>query len=415
VTHVTTDDAARASARAAGTGLVVTAIVLVALNLRPAAVSVGPVLDEVVTDLGLGDASAGLLTTLPVLAFSTVGAASPRLAARFGPHRVTLVALLLVLLGLAGRAFADSGVAFLTLSFVAVAGMATTNVLLPSLVKQHFPDRVGLMTAVYTTALAIGLTAAFVLTVPVAEAVEGTSWRVGLGAWAALAVLAVLPWVAMWRLDRGVAAERHESPHLRWGEVARTPLGWVMAAFFGLQSIQAYSAFGWFAQLFRDSGFSATDAGLLVGVLAGASIPASLVVPWVAGRREDQRAIVVVLIACYAVGYVGLLLAGRDLAWLWALLIGTGGACFPLALTLIGLRARTPEGTAGLSGFSQSVGYLFSAIGPFGIGLVYGATGEWDVPVLALLVLLVPQLLLGLRAARPRYLEDELVSSAARP
>ena len=79
-----------------------------------------------------------------------------------------------------------------------------------------------------------------------------------------------------------------------------------MAAFFGLQSIQAYAAFGWFAQLFRDSGYSATTAGLLVGILAGASIPTSLLVPWLAGRRDDQRAIVAVLVSCYAVGYLGL-------------------------------------------------------------------------------------------------------------
>lgn len=393
---------------AASGALVVAGIVLVALNLRPAAVSVGPVLDEVVSDLGLSSAAAGLLTTLPVLAFSTVGAVSPRLAVRFGPHRVTLAALVLVLAGLGGRALADTGAVFLGLSFVAVAGMATTNVLLPSLVKQHFPDRIGLMTAVYTTALALGLTGAFVLTVPFADLVEGTSWRVGLGAWAALAAAATLPWAVLWRLDRGVAARRHDRPHLGWGAVARTPIGWVMAAFFGLQSIQAYSAFGWFAQLFRDYGYSASDAGLLVGVLAGASIPASVVVPWLAGRREDQRAIVIVLMACYAVGYLGLLTLRDEHAWLWALLLGTGGACFPLALTLIGLRARTAEGTAALSGFTQSVGYLMSTVGPFGIGVVYGATGQWDVPIIALLVLLVPQLLLGLRAAHPRFLEDEL-------
>ena len=44
----------------------------------------------------------------------------------------------------------------LALSLLALGGMATANVLLPSLVKLHFPDRVGLMTSIYSTALAIG-------------------------------------------------------------------------------------------------------------------------------------------------------------------------------------------------------------------------------------------------------------------
>lgn len=397
----------------AAPALVLAALVLVSLNLRPAAVSVGPLLDEVSTALGLGGAGAGLLTTLPVLAFSTVGAVSPALAARFGPHRVTLVALGLLVAGLTGRALTDSAAVFLSLTFLALAGMATSNVLLPSLVKRHFPDRIGLMTAVYTTALAIGLTAAFTLTVPFSEALSTSSWRLGLGAWAALAAVAALPWFLLWRLDHTGTLARGRPGQVGWSDVGRTRLGWTMAAFFGLQSIQAYAAFGWFAQLFRDSGYSATTAGLLVGILAGASIPTSLLVPWLAGRREDQRAIVAVLVSCYAVGYLGLGIFRADLAWLWALLLGIGGACFPLALTMIGLRSRTPEGTAALSGFTQSVGYLFSAIGPFGIGVIYEATGGWDVPIVFLAALLVPQMVLGLLAARPHFLEDELTPRPA--
>ena len=77
-------------------------------------------------------------------------------------------------------------------------------------------------------------------------------------------------------------------------------------------------------------------------------------------------------------------------------------------IALIGLRARTPDGTAALSGFTQSLGYLIAAIGPFVIGTVYDATGRWTLPLWLLLALVLPLLAVGAYAGRPAYLEDQL-------
>ena len=175
--------------------LVVVGIVVVAFNLRPAAVSIGPVLGEVTAGLGMSPTTAGVLTTLPVVAFAGFGAVAPALARAIGPHRVTLLALLSVAVGLGLRARLSSIPLFLLLSLLALAGMATANVLLPSLVKLHFPHRIGLLTSIYTTALAVGLTMASVLTVPLSD--HFGSWRWGLFAWAATATVAALPWLVL--------------------------------------------------------------------------------------------------------------------------------------------------------------------------------------------------------------------------
>ncbi len=386
--------------------LVVVAIVALGLNLRPAAVSIGPVLDDVRADLAMSGAEAGLLTTLPVLAFAGFGALAPRLARLLGPHRLTFVALLCVVVGLGARVSVSGVPAFLLLSLVALAGMATANVVLPALVKQHFPERVGLMTSVYTTALAVGLTLALTVTVPVGQALD--DWRDGLLTWALVAAVAALPWAGLLARDRrepGVTTSRRAIGVL---EAGRTSLGLRMGLFFGLQSLQAYAVYGWFGVVFRDAGFSPTTAGLLLGVIGGLSIPLSLVIPWWAARMEDQRPLMWALMACYPVGYGGLILAPVAGAWLWAVLIGIGLCAFPLVLVLIGLRARTADGTAALSGWTQSFGYLFAAIGPFGLGVLHDVTGSWTVPLLALLLLSVPQLLMGLSLARPDHLEDHL-------
>jgi CP family cyanate transporter-like MFS transporter len=103
-----------------------------------------------------------------------------------------------------------------------------------------------------------------------------------------------------------------------------------------------------------------------------------------------------------------MMLAPHGGAVLWAVLIGTALGTFPLVLVLIPLRARTPSGTAALSGFTQSVGYLAAAIGPFAVGVVHDAAGGWTPSLLLLLALALPILPIGLAVSRPTYVEDEL-------
>ena len=382
--------------------LVLGAILLLSLNLRPAAVSVGPVLDELRAGLDMGPASAGLLTSLPVLSFAIFGALAPSVARRLGPHRVTLLALLAVVVGLSARAAVRQEGAFLALSLLATAGMAMANVLIPSLVRLHFPDRIGLVTGLYTTALAVGLTAAFLLTVPVADALGG--WRYGIGVWAVLAAVAAVPWIGLVRRDEALVAPARD---IGFGDIARTRLGWAMTLFFGLQSLMAYAVFGWFATLWRDAGFGAGTASALVGIVAAMSIPLSLVLPQAVARPGDRRGVLVAVMACYPIAYLGLLIAPQALAVLWAVVLGAALTTFPIVLTYIGLRTRTAGATAALSGWTQSTGYLLAVIGPFGIGVAHEATDGWTVPLVGLLVLSVPLFLVGMYVGRPAHIEDE--------
>ena len=181
-----------------------------------------------------------------------------------------------------------------------------------------------------------------------------------------------------------------------------------MVLFFGLQSLQAYAIFGWFAQLWRDNGYSDVDAGLLVGVIAAVSIPLSLWLPAACARRDDQRSLILVVVGSYLLGYGMLLWDAHRLAIPAAVLVGVGCTVFPIVLTLIGLRAHTPDGTAALSGFTQSLGYLMAAVGPFLVGALYDATGGWTAPLWLLLVLVLPLMAVGAYVGRPAYLEDQL-------
>jgi CP family cyanate transporter-like MFS transporter len=388
----------------------VAAVVLTALNLRTAVTSVGPLLSEVQAGVGLSSALAGVLTTLPIVCFALVGWYAPAIAARLGEHRVVSGALALMTAGLLGRALVSSPGPFLLLSAVALLGGAVGNVLLPSLVKRHFPDRIGPMTALYTTALAIGLTGGAAASVPLSDAVGEGGWRVGLGAWAALSALAVVPW--LWHLSErggagGVSRDRGGARMLR------SPTAWALALFFGAQSVQAYVSFGWFALFYREEGgFSPAHAGFLVAVVAGLSIPVSAAVPALAARRPSQWPIVVLQTGCYVVAYLGMLTAPAFAGGvLWAALVGVGSGAFPLALTMIALRTRTADATASLSAFAQSVGYVLAGGGPLLVGVLHGSTGGWTGAFVLLFADLVVLVVAGWYAARPRFVEDEVAAA----
>src|SRR5579875_1917446 len=247
--------------------LLVAALAITGLSMRTAVTSVGAALDDVEAGLHTGSGEAGVLTTLPVLCFAAIGALSPRLSHRFGPHRLLVVALVAMTAGLILRVLVSSVWAFLLLSVLALTGGAVSNVLLPSIVKTHFPDRIGRMTAVYTTALAVGTTAAAGLTIPIGSLGSGAhhGWRLGLGSWAVLAAIATLPWLPTLRHD---APEPGRARGPGFGGLVRSHTAWALTVFFAFQSFQAYIAFGWFAKFMNEHGVSHDRAGWMVALLS---------------------------------------------------------------------------------------------------------------------------------------------------
>ncbi|MEU8949790.1 CynX/NimT family MFS transporter [Streptomyces sp. NPDC048489] len=408
--------APQTSPRAWTTRLVIVGIVLAALNLRPAITSFGALLEEVRDGLGMSGSVAGLLTSVPPLCFAVFGVMAPRLARRFGPGAVVCAGMAAITAGLAIRPFTGNAAGFLAASALALMGIAVSNVLMPVIVKRWFPDRVGSMTGLYSMALALGTSAAAALTVPMTDALGG-DWHSGLAVWAGLAGIAVLPWIPLVRTGApsGDAPAADTAPHEPGGlRVTRSRTAWALAVFFGLQATAAYITMGWMPQIFRDAGVSAGTAGLLLAVTMVMGVPLAFVIPRVATRLPHQGPIVVALGACGLAGYAGLYAAPAGGAWLWALLLGVSNCAFPLALTMVGMRARTGAGVAQLSAFAQSTGYLLSIPGPLLVGVLYQHSGGWGLPIALMAALMVPQIAVGVLAGRDRTVEDE-ATPARRP
>jgi len=400
-----------------GAAILGAAILGTAFNLRPGAVALGPELGAVRAALQLPDVVASTLTTLPLLCFALVGLASPWAAKAFGLHKTVVASLFFMAVGQGVRALTDSGIVFVAASAGALSGIAAANVLLPTLVKLHFPHRLGLLNAAYGISLTVGVAAAGVLTAPVAGHFSSEAgWRFGLGMWAVAAAVGIIPWAFVPRVLSNRPARGNSayvplaSSRAGYGvrEVFRTRLGWIMAVFLGLQSLHAYAIFGWLPSILTAAGISAVNGGLLLGLTTAVGIPLAFIFPALAARRQRPIGIMVVTGAGMLAGYLGLLLAPETLPWAWAILLSLSTVNFPVIMTLISFRCRTATGVSVLSGFAQGTGYLLAIPGPFLVGALHDISGTWLPPLLLLIFLVPPMTVMAVISTGPRTIEDEL-------
>jgi CP family cyanate transporter-like MFS transporter len=389
--------------------LLVAAMLLTGFSMRTAATSVGAVLDSLQHGLHVASGVAGLITTLPVLCFAVLGSLTPRVARRVGPHRLLTAALVVTTVGLALRPLTSNVTVFVLLSVLGLSGGAVSNVLMPSLVKRHFPDRVGAMTAVYTTALAVGSTAGAGVSVPIGDAVGG--WRFGIGFWAIFTAVAVLPWLTALGNDRRSADAPAAPAVASMASLLHSRTAWALMVFFAAQSMQAYIAFGWFARFLSNHGIAHSTAGAMVALYAALSIPVSVVTPRVVPSR--QRVVIAGFCACTATAYAGMAIAPVGGAWAWMVLAGVGAGTFPMALTLIGQRSRTASSTAALSAFVQAIGYTLAGLGPVLFGALFGATGSWGLPLTVLFVAVAITFVASFPATARVFVDDEMAASPA--
>ena len=392
--------------------LIGVAIVLTGLNLRTAVNSVGPLLQEVEAGLGLSSALAGLVTSMPVLCFAAIGFAGPALVARFRDGHVLAGSLLAMAAGLVLRSAAGSVGLFLLGTVLAMGGGALGNVLLPSLVKRYFPHRTGLLVGAYTGAMATGGAVASVSAAPIAAATGADGWRWGLGVWAVTALIGALPWLFV---PSRPHAEGGPHPRVPMRALRHSPLAIALAVFFGVLGLESYVIIGWSAQYLRDSGMSAAQAGLLLGLATLVVIPVNLGVPALVVRSGWQRPLLVGFVCCYVVGWGGLALAPLTTTWVWMLALGLSMGSFAMVLTLIGLRARTAETTAALSTVVQGWGYLLAGVGPLLVGVLRGITGGYTGMFLLVGVGVAVLAGSGWLVTRPRYVDDEVPGWSSRP
>ncbi|MFE9428762.1 CynX/NimT family MFS transporter [Kitasatospora sp. NPDC006697] len=387
--------------------LLLTGIVLVALNMRACLAAISPMVGEIQRTFGLSATASGLITTVPVL-FQGVGAPlTPRLTRRFGTERVVLGAVLVLGAGVLLRVLPSVAALYLGCVVIGVA-IAVLNVSMPGLVKREFPERAATMTGVYSTTMLVGATLAAGTSVPLEHALGG-GWRASLGAWSLLALVAAVAWLPQVLRARqvggGAPAVAAGSPAKPIAGLWRMPMAWQISLFMGISSLMVYTLVAWMPTILADHGMSRDQAGLVFAFSNLVQVAGAFLVPLLAGRMTRQRGLAVLMAGLNAVGIAGLLIAPVSGAWISAAVLGVAqGGSLGLGLAFIVLRTGSAGAAAQLGGMSQAIGYLIAAAGPVGAGALHQLTGGWTAVLVVLLVLAGVVAVAGWGAGRNRTL-----------
>ncbi|WP_153915944.1 MFS transporter [Shewanella sp. TC10] len=357
----------------ASTCLLVLGILLIAANLRAPITGVGPLLDQITAAFMLSETLAGMITTLPLIAFAIASPIAAMIAKRFGLEFSLFIAILLIGIGCASRMIEQSNWLFIGTGIIGV-GIAFGNVLLPSLVKRDFPTKVALITCSYVLIMGLVSGGYASLSFPISQ-YNDLGWSAALASFSLLTIVTLVVWLPQLRSKTKPTIEVLECD--QQSRIWQFPLAWQITLFLGLNSFLTYIIVGWLPSILVDAGYSPEKAGMIHGVFqVAAALPGIILIPLMS-RLKDQRYLAFTLAMLAASASLGLLYAPQ-FALYWTMMVGfCSGGCFILGLSFISLRTDDQHQAASLSGMSQCFGYSLAAIGPMLAGYAFSLSGHW--------------------------------------
>lgn len=385
-------------------GMLLASIIGISFSLRSPITSIGPLAGLIHADLGVSNGFIGFITTLPLIAFAVCSPLIPKISDRFGIGKTTLAGLAVIAAGGALRAY--TGIVGLLIGTALVGmGISVANVLMPSIVKMKYPDRIGLITGIYLTSVAVMASVGAGISYPLA--ISGLGWRATSMVWAAVALIAVCVWFPQRNLDGSVSTAKtayHGGDRKK--NIWKSPLAWCLTLFFGLQSFNYYSLTAWIPSILQSNGTAPMAAGYMALWFQLIGIPSSFMVPILAARMKSQRTIVVSACTSYFLGFVMLAAFHSNLAVLVALffLSNGGTASFSWSMAMLSLKSGDADEAVRLSGMTQTVGYMLSATGPTLCGVIFDTAGTWSIVFVLYFIITAVMIVSGILASKKEKL-----------
>ena len=351
--------------------LLIVAVALIGLNLRPFLTAIGPLTLDIREATGLDYQHMSFLTLVPMALMGLCAFAGPSLQRIVGARASMIGALVVLVIGCALRLVTANGAALIGTAALCGFGVAIVQAVFPGIIKAQFPDRLPVVMGLYSSALMGGGAVGAQLSPLIASATG--SWQIGLGGLAVPAVLAVL--LAAWALPR---AETHPAQTIHTGSLLRRPRTWLLMVCFGLVNGGYSSAVAWLAPYYQEIGWTTAASGGLLAILAASQAAAALAIPAMAARQKDRRAWIWLTIAMQLIGFAGLILSPQSFAIGWSILLGAGlGGCFALSMVVALDHLDDPTDAGSLSALMQGGGFLIAAIPPWIVAMLHDLTGSF--------------------------------------
>lgn len=365
------------------------AIFLIALNLRPAVTSIGPLLDTIRNDLHLSNSEVSLLTAIPVICMGLFAPFAVHWLNKFGQRRG--ISILIGVIGILTlvRAWLNDYVSLLITAFVIGVAIAIIGPILSSLIKEKFPTRTASAIGIYSLGMGAGATLSAGLTGVLYELV-GEKWEFALAFWSSLALLAYLVWFMAMKPEQDKQFHIDVDKETTFRSPWSNKRAWLILLFFGFQASLFFSLTTWLASAAGELGYSVIQAGSVISVLTVAQIVANIFIPLLLERFPNRSFWIYFSLFIGTMGITLLLTENMALIWPASILLGlTLGGLFPLALLLPLDETTDAKEANAWTAMVQTGGFIMGGLVPLAIGILYDWSGTHQLTYYVMLALIV--------------------------
>lgn len=385
--------------------LLIFSIFSIAINMRPAITSIGPMLETIREQLSLSNAQVSLLTAVPVICMGIFATLAPLLNRKFGLLRTMAVMITLIGVMTALRGFISGFIVLVVTAFIIGIAIAVVGPLLSAMIKQYFPDKAASVIGIYSFGMGVGSAASAGLTAVFFDTTG--SYFFALSIWSILALIGLVAWfLAMKGQMEGpqINSVKATSQRNKMKSPWKSRKAWLFLLFFGLQSSAFFSIITWLAPIATSSGLTLLQAGTLLSIMTTVQIFFNILLPLLMERFPARKFWLLLILVAGMLAVVLFWTGVHSLMWVGAFIMGIPlGGLFPIALLLPLDETETAEEASSWTAMMQTGGFIIGGLLPLLIALVFDWTANHQYTLAIIMLLYVMMFILTFLIGNKKY------------